>query len=89
VIRRTNNFQVIRDGVALFGFHDGPKDFWAAESELPFIETLVAEKLTRYEVPRPPTPRELALRRRGRIGCLAILMMAVALIGTAVWRFAA
>lgn len=88
VIRWTVDFQVIRDGTAIFGFHDSPTDFWAAESELPFIRTLAAEEITRYEVARSPTPREEALARKNRRGCLIgslLLLAAGGLVGFVSW----
>ncbi|MBI5545880.1 MAG: hypothetical protein HY901_18480 [Deltaproteobacteria bacterium] len=85
MIRRTLNFQVIRDGVAVFGFHDSPEDIWAAETELPFVEKLVAEKITRYEVPRAATPREEAAARKGLLGCLLVLLAAGGLVGFVFW----
>lgn len=44
-IKTTLDFTLKRDGVGIFGFHDTPDDFWAAISELSFVEQLAREKI--------------------------------------------
>ncbi len=75
MIRATREFRVLREGVALFGFHDSPEEFWAAESERAFVERLVAEKLVRIDRPRSLSPERAARIRRGQLGCTAVLVL--------------
>jgi hypothetical protein len=49
-IENTRDFQLIRDGQVLFGFHDHPSELWAAVSELPFVERLRDEHILRFEL---------------------------------------
>jgi hypothetical protein len=49
-IKKTRNFRLSRGKTDLFGFHDSPDEFWAAETELPFIERLAGDKLVRFRI---------------------------------------
>ena len=49
-ITNTINFELIRDGTTLFGFHDHPRDLWAAPSERQFVERLHREGLASHRV---------------------------------------
>lgn len=49
-IRATHDFALWQGEVQLFGFHDSPRQLWAACSELPFVETLQREHIIRYEI---------------------------------------
>jgi hypothetical protein len=49
-IRRTRDFELIREGRTLFRFHDGPDELFAAYSELAFVERLRAERIVRYHI---------------------------------------
>ncbi len=89
-IRGTRNFLVVRDGVAIFGFHDHPRDFWAADTEFEFVQKLAAEKIIR--VGHPPTHAQVAASRRSALGCFLVLgLVAVGLVALALvlWRVAA
>jgi hypothetical protein len=46
----TRDFGLWQGEAQLFGFHDSPRQLWAACSELPFIETLQRENIIRYEI---------------------------------------
>ena len=48
LIKKTRDFKLSRDNIDLFGFHDGPDELWAIETELPFVERLAADKLIRF-----------------------------------------
>ena len=48
-IKSTLDFSLYKNGVLLFGFHDDPGDFYAAMSELEFIERLASEKIIRFK----------------------------------------
>ena len=50
-IKSTSDFAVYRNDILLFGFHDHPSDFFAAVSELEFIEFLALEKIIRFKKP--------------------------------------
>lgn len=49
-ICRTQHFRLLRSGVELFGFHDHPRELFAAMSERSFVERLQAEQILRYRV---------------------------------------
>jgi hypothetical protein len=49
-IRNTHEFELWQYGNQLFGFHDGPDNFWVAYSELPFVKSLKEQGLVRYEI---------------------------------------
>jgi len=49
-IKETVDFTLKQNGVAIFGFHDTPDEFWAAASERPFIEKLAKEKIIQYNI---------------------------------------
>lgn len=49
-IRRTRDFELVRDGRTLFKFHDGPDELFAAYSQLPFVECLRSERIIRYSI---------------------------------------
>ena len=44
-ICRTRHFRLLRAGVELFGFHDHPRELFAAMSERPFVERLQSEQI--------------------------------------------
>ena len=48
-IKATLDFTLKQNGVAIFGFHDTPDEFWAAMSERVFIEQLAKEKIVRLK----------------------------------------
>ncbi len=62
-IRSTHNFQLSRAGQALFGFHDGPSELWAASSERPFLQQLRNEGLIRYETATVASGRSSVIER--------------------------
>jgi hypothetical protein len=49
-IKQTKNFSLHRGKTELFGFHDHPRELWAATTELPFVERLAAEQIVRFKV---------------------------------------
>ena len=50
VICETRDFVLMRNGVEVCGFHDHPSETWMIESELPFVERLVEERIVRARV---------------------------------------
>ena len=50
IIKKTIDFNIMRDGLELFGFHDTPDDFWASMSEQPFVERMAKEKIVSYRI---------------------------------------
>ncbi len=62
-IRRTRDFELVRDGRTLFKFHDGPDELFAAYSELPFAARLRGERIIRYRIGRydPGRPSRIGL----------------------------
>ena len=46
----TRHFRLLRGDVELFGFHDHPRELWAATSELPFVEQLHSDAVVTYRV---------------------------------------
>ena len=49
-IKGTRDFELWSQGRHIFGFHDGPANFWAQPSELSFVDDLKQKKLVRYQV---------------------------------------
>ncbi|MBM3847870.1 MAG: hypothetical protein FJ405_16490 [Verrucomicrobia bacterium] len=49
-ICQTQHFRLLRAGVELFGFHDHPRELFAAMSERSFVERLQTEQILRYRV---------------------------------------
>ena len=49
-IRSTRDFALWQGDTKLFGFHDSPRQLWAACSELPFVEALEREHIVRYKI---------------------------------------
>jgi len=50
-ILSTRDFKLLRGHREVAGFHDTPDEMWIADTELPFVQKLAAEKLIRYEAP--------------------------------------
>jgi hypothetical protein len=65
-ITSTINFEVTRDDVSIFGFHDHPDELWAAASEEEYVASLASEGLLRFRrMAWVPCPRWIELIRRG------------------------
>lgn len=47
---RAINFSLSRGRVELLGFHDGPRNMWAAIETLPLVEELAAQRVLRFKV---------------------------------------
>ena len=48
-ISATRDFKLTKGGVALFGFHDHPREFWAALSEEAFVRRLAETGVVHYK----------------------------------------
>lgn len=49
-ICRTRDFRLLRSSAELFGFHYHPRDLWAAESELSFVQRMAAGHIIQFEL---------------------------------------
>jgi hypothetical protein len=87
-IKRTLNFELQQHGQPLFGFHDHPRELWAAISELPFIKQLQKERLIRYRVlpfeSRPKRPVTDFLLYISGIFVSLLMMVLLPLVASAI-----
>jgi len=48
-LRGAIDFTLVRDGVELLAFHDGPGNMWASAEALPLVQSLAEQKVLRFQ----------------------------------------